>query len=182
MNFGSQLKKLRLEKGFTLADVSKEIKVTSGFISQIENGKTTPSINSLIDILGFYNVPLSTFFKQLEKEDLIMVRAKDVETIKGKKGICVSLLASKLDNNTLESYRIDITSNEPLNLKSISSEINGERFLIVLNGSVQVNISKNNYTLLSGDSLNFKSHLECKITRLGTKTASIILNGTPPIL
>jgi transcriptional regulator with XRE-family HTH domain len=182
MEIGSYMKRIRTDKGMTLAEVAKKIGVTSGLLSQIENGVTTPSVNSLIDILGVYNVPLSVFFNQIEKDETVIVKAKETETIKGKKGIWITLLASKLENNILESYKIDLTAEEPLILKSGSVDKNGERFILVSEGVVEITLPKKTYILSKGDSINFKSHLACKIHRQNGKLASFFLNGTPPIL
>jgi transcriptional regulator with XRE-family HTH domain len=182
MNLGLHIKKIRLDRGLTLADVAKQIGVTSGLLSQIENEITTPSISSLIEILRVFKMPLSVFFQQLEKDDVIVSRSYEEETIKGVRGVIVTLLASKLSNNVLESYTIKLTTNEVLQLKTIQSEINGERFLLVKKGSIEIKLSKEKHVLSQGDSINFKSHLECSITRKGRAIAEIFLNGTPPIM
>jgi transcriptional regulator with XRE-family HTH domain len=182
MKLGEQIRKIRIERGYTLSDVAKAIGVTSGLLSQIENGKTSPSIGSLSEILLFFNVPLSVFFKQLESENAVVVKALDVETIKGKKGVCVSLLASKLENNVLESYRIELTTDEPVRIKAIPSERNGERFLLVIDGSVEVQLPSEKHVLSMGDSINFKSYLECRIKKNMARTTSFFINGTPPLL
>lgn len=182
MKIGMHLKHIRTERGLTLLAVAKAIGVTSGLLSQIENGKTSPSISTLTELLSFYKVPLSEFFKQLEKNSVVVAHAREIETIKGKNGIHVSLLASKLDNNTLESYKIVFTTDEHLRLKSLSADYNGERFILVLSGSVEVRVSEESYTLKKGDSVNFKSYLECEIWRKTSGVVEIFINGAPPIL
>jgi transcriptional regulator with XRE-family HTH domain len=182
MDISELLKKIRLDRGYTLSTVASSINVSSGFISQIENGVSSPSIQSLMDILKFYNVPLSDFFRQMEKEDTVLVRAEDVETITGKKGLAVSYLASKLEHNVLESYKIDLTDDEPLKGKGSNKDINGERFVFVLKGSIEITLQKKQYFLQPGDSINFKSHIPFTIIRIGSKAASFLINGTPPVL
>jgi transcriptional regulator with XRE-family HTH domain len=182
MKIGIHLKHIRTERGMTLLSVAEAIGVTSGLLSQIENGKTSPSISTLTELLSFYRVPLSEFFKQLEKSNVVVTYACDVDTIKGKNGIQVSLLASKLDNNTLESYKIALTTDERLKLKALSSDYNGERFILVLKGSIEVRIAEEYYVLKKGDSLNFKSYIECEIQRNVTGQVEIFINGAPPVL
>jgi len=183
MDLGLLLKKIRLERGFTLAEVSEGVGVTSGLLSQLENGKTSPSINSLEGILHFYQMPLSEFFRQIEKENSILVRAADVETFNTEEdGVSVSLLASKLENNVLESYRIILLESAEIKIKSTPSENNGERFMLLLSGSIEVELPKDKYTLQPGDSLNFKSYLSCNVKNTGDCKSEFILNGNPPIL
>ncbi len=183
MDLGLLLKKIRLERGFTLAEVAEAVGVTSGLLSQLENSKTSPSINSLEGILRFYRMPLSEFFRQIEKENSILVRASDVETFDTKEeGVSVSLLASKLGNNVLESYRIVLQKSSEISVKSTPSETNGERFILLVSGSIEAELPDEKYNLLTGDSLNFKSYLSCIIKNNGDDKAEFILNGNPPIL
>lgn len=183
MDLSLLLKKIRLERGFTLAEVAEGVGVTSGLLSQLENGKTSPSINSLEGILRFYRMPLSEFFLQIEKENSIMVRACDVETFDtDEEGVSVSLLASKLGNNVLESYRIALSGTSQIKVKSSPPEKNGERFILILSGSITAELPEGMFNLKEGDSLNFKSYLSCVINNNGDNKSEFILNGTPPIL
>lgn len=183
MDLGLLLKKIRLERGLTLADVAEAVGVTSGLLSQIENSKTSPSINSLEEILRFYRIPLSEFFHQIEKEKSILVKASDVETFDTEEeGVSVSLLASKLGNNVLESYRIILLESSEISVKSTPPEKNGERFILLLSGNIEVELSDEKYTLSAGDSLNFKSYLSCLIRNNSVEKTEFILNGNPPIL
>lgn len=183
MDLGLLLKKIRLERGFTLAEVAEAVGVTSGLLSQLENSKTSPSINSLEGILRFYRIPLSEFFRQIEKENSILVRASDVETLDTKEeGVSVSLLASKLGNNVLESYRIMLLKSAGISVKLTPPEKNGERFILLISGSVEVELADEKHTMTTGDSLNFKSYLSCKITNISDTMAEFLLNGNPPIL
>lgn len=182
MDLGLLLKKIRLDRGFTLAEVAEAVGVTSGLLSQLENGKTSPSINSLEGILRFYRVPLSEFFRQIEKENSILVRASDIETFDTKEeGVSVSLLASKLGNNVLESYKIILSESAKISVKSTPPEKNGERFILLLAGSIEAALPDENLTLNIGDSLNFKSYLSCIIKNIKDEKAEFILNGNPPI-
>jgi transcriptional regulator with XRE-family HTH domain len=182
MDLGLLLKKIRLDRGFTLAEVAEAVGVTSGLLSQLENGKTSPSINSLEGILRFYRMPLSEFFRQIEKENSILVRASDVETFDTKEeGVSVSLLASKLGNNVLESYKITLSETAKIPVKSTPPEKNGERFILLLAGSIEVALPDENLILNAGDSLNFKSYLSCTIKNTKDEKAEFILNGNPPI-
>ncbi len=56
MLFGERLKKLRLEKGLTLDDVSDIFDLTKTAISYYENGKRFPKMNTLRKMADFYGV------------------------------------------------------------------------------------------------------------------------------
>jgi len=44
---GSNLKRIRTKKGISQGDIGRELKVSRGFISTIENGKTNPTLSTI---------------------------------------------------------------------------------------------------------------------------------------
>lgn len=54
--FGNMLEALRLEKGLSQADLAKEIYVSSGTISNYENGVHYPDIEKLIALADYFHV------------------------------------------------------------------------------------------------------------------------------
>lgn len=182
MNLGYLLKKIRTEKSLTLNEVADRIKLTPSLLSQIENGKTQPSLSSLEAILKYYRVNLSDFFRQVEQRDVILQRRGDVESYQWQDGVELALLASKLENNQLESYEAELQPGKVISVPDLSSDINGERFVIVYEGEITVKLPPSTLQMGKGDSLNFKSYLSCEITNTSEHdTARIFINGLPPI-
>ena len=51
MKIGDKIKRMRIEKGLTQEELANRCELSKGFISQLENDLTSPSIATLIDIL-----------------------------------------------------------------------------------------------------------------------------------
>ena len=51
MQIGDKIKRMRIEKGLTQEELANRCELSKGFISQVENDLTSPSIATLIDIL-----------------------------------------------------------------------------------------------------------------------------------
>ena len=49
-------------KQLTIKEVAERANVTSSLVSQIENNKANPSINSLMAVAKALNVPIGSFF------------------------------------------------------------------------------------------------------------------------
>lgn len=47
VKLGLNLKKIRTKKGISQGDISRELGVSRGFISTIENGKTNPTLATI---------------------------------------------------------------------------------------------------------------------------------------
>ena len=52
MDIGNKIKQLRTRQGLTLEELASRSELTKGFLSQLERDLTSPSIDSLSDILG----------------------------------------------------------------------------------------------------------------------------------
>ena len=183
MNTGPYLKKIRLQKEYTISEVAQRINVSASLLSQIENGKITPSLQTLEDLLRFYAVNFSDFFKQVEQKRYIYVRNSDTETIENANGdVRFTLLASKLQNNALESFLVNFSTGSPLTLARLPDEINSERIIYGIAGSVEVVLDEEQFTISHGDSINFKSYVSCRITNNSGSEAILFVSGMPPII
>lgn len=185
MNIGFFLKKIRKEKHITLNEVAKSTNLTASLLSQIENGKTSPSLNSLEALLRYYRVNISDFFRQVEQKEYIFVKNTDAESIYNQDtGINLTLLASKLEDNVLESYIVEIDPLRRISSETISRELQGERFIYVISGAASASLQGREETisLEPGDSLNFKSYVSCILNNLSaSEKCKLIISGNPPI-
>ena len=51
MNIGEKIRRLRIERQLTQEELANRCELSKGFISQVENELTSPSIATLVDIL-----------------------------------------------------------------------------------------------------------------------------------
>ena len=71
---GIKIKQLRLENGLTQVQLANRCELTKGFISQIENNLTSPSISTLTDILEVLGSSLGEFFDDSEEEAYVFTK------------------------------------------------------------------------------------------------------------
>lgn len=57
--FGQIISGIRREKGLSQQKVCDELNISTSYYSDIENGNVNPSIDILVGIANFYNIPLS---------------------------------------------------------------------------------------------------------------------------
>lgn len=96
---GKKIKDIRLSKGVSLRDLAKHTGLTRSFLSQVERGKTNPSIASLERIAHALNIHLSHFFKEdfPKRFSLIRKKKKKKFVTKGLKTSCEVLASDILD-------------------------------------------------------------------------------------
>ena len=67
MKLGEKIRSMRLECNLTQNELADRCELTKGYISQIENDLTSPSIATLIDILSALGTTLKDFFAEEEE-------------------------------------------------------------------------------------------------------------------
>ena len=83
MNVGNQVSNIRKENQLTQEEFGKLFYVTRQTVSNWENGKSYPDLQTLIDISNQFGISLDV----LLKEDPKMVKAIDKERLLGKKSV-----------------------------------------------------------------------------------------------
>jgi transcriptional regulator with XRE-family HTH domain len=63
VKFGGNLRKLRLEKGFTQEQLANELGIEVSQISRIERGVINTSVVMLYNISSILNIPINKFFE-----------------------------------------------------------------------------------------------------------------------
>lgn len=66
-NIGLLIKSIRKEKGYTLKELSQKVGISISFLSDIENGRSNPSVERLVDIALALETPVSFFLGDNQK-------------------------------------------------------------------------------------------------------------------
>ena len=72
MEIGSKIKALRLQYDLTQEELANRCELTKGYISQLENDLTSPSIATLVDILSALGTTLKDFFAEEQEEKIVL--------------------------------------------------------------------------------------------------------------
>lgn len=54
--FGEKLRQLRMHQKLTMQTLAAQLGTSSGYISNVENGKVTPNIDFAVKVAQFFNV------------------------------------------------------------------------------------------------------------------------------
>ena len=63
VKLGRNLKRIRTQKGVSQGDIARSLKVGRSFITNIENGKTNPTLNTIARIAKAVNVAVGELMK-----------------------------------------------------------------------------------------------------------------------
>ena len=80
LDIGNKIKRLRIEKQLTQEELANRCELSKGFISQVENDLTSPSIATLVDILEILGTNLPEFFNDFKNEKVTFSNEDMFET------------------------------------------------------------------------------------------------------
>jgi transcriptional regulator with XRE-family HTH domain len=172
---GQRFRRLRAQRGLSLAQVARETRVSIGFLSALERGQMRSSIATLRRIARFYRTNILSFFEAAEENSRVVRRAqrKILETTPG---VRMELLAWGRTAMEPHIFRI-----KPGGGSGESYAHAGEEFLHVLRGQFEIWLGgKEHYQLRTGDSLYFESSTPHRWKNPGRKETSLLWINTPP--
>lgn len=150
MEIGTKIKALRLQCGLTQEELASRTELTKGFISQLENDLTSPSISTLVDLLSVLGCDLEKFFSA-DKEEQIVFSPDDFFE-KEADGNKVTWLVPNSQKNNMEPILQEIAPHATLT-EDMPHE--GEEFGYILKGQGILHIGKRTEKIKQGDSFYF---------------------------
>ena len=92
MKIGERLKRLRMVNSLTQEELASRADLTKGFISQLENDATSPSIATLKDIVDVFGISMQEFFSEETDPDIVFGKDARVQATDDGDSIKVELL------------------------------------------------------------------------------------------
>lgn len=179
---GSKIKGLRESKNLTIEEISERSGLSADQINSIENDQYLPSLGPLIKIARALGVRLGTFLDDNDELGPVVCRAADRErdhsisfsndTTDARKNMEYHSLAKQKAGRHMEPFIIDIQASEEKNFKLSAHE--GEEFIYVMEGEVEIEYGKKTYELKAGDSIFYDSIVEHHVHGATGKSAKIL--------
>ena len=163
---GKKIKSIRESKNISIEELSERSGLAVAQVSSIEESDSLPSLAPLIKIARVLGVRLGTFLDDNDELGPVICRKGEMkESIRFSGGTEKSgthmeyfSLAGHKSGRHMEPFIIDI---HPSGDKTfILSAHEGEEFIYVLNGEVEINYGKDKYVLKQGDSVFYDSIVE----------------------
>ena len=165
-NIGYKLRRLREDGGLTVDTLSDQSGVQKSQIELIEKGMIQPSLSTLIKLARTLGIRLGTFLDGMESPEPTLVseqkqqpqgavclsngRGADTEHLK----YC-ALAENKPDRN-MEPFIINVEYTSPDDPGALSHH-EGEEFIYVLEGEIEVRYGKEIYNVKKNESIYFDS-------------------------
>lgn len=181
LTIGSKIKALRINKKYTLKQLSEATGLSVGFLSQIERGISSIAIDSLAKIADCLGVSLSSFFTEsVPEEHDPVVHSFDVHyTTIGPQIVQAILSHDKLKYGILPRIFRLMPYATPDDPKPGMFTHSGEEYIYILSGVVTVWVDGHRYTLYPGDSMQIVSELPHNWENNTNQTAELLSINYP---
>lgn len=184
---GHEIRQLRKARALTLDQLSTLCGRSTSFLSKIERGTARPSLTALQDIAQALGVQIGWFFDEAEpvpdEERPYIVRSGRHRRLTYSDmastdylGLEDHLLSAGLDGDLalgLSRYLPGGSTGDDMQ----SHE--GEEAGVVIEGTIELTIDKETFTLETGDSFSFPSHLPHRYANISDADAKIVWANTP---
>ena len=177
MDIGEKIKRLRTEKQLTQEELANRCELSKGFISQLENDLTSPSIATLMDILEILGTNLKEFFSETSEERITFTNEDMFETENEELKYQLMWLVPNAQKNEMKPIIITLY---PGGQYKEEKPHEGEEFGYVLAGSIYVHIGEKKNKVKKGESFYFRPKANPYISNEGKTTAKVIWVSTPP--
>ena len=179
-DLGEQVRRLRLERGLTLDQVSAKSGCSIGSLSQLERGKGNPAFFTLTKIAHALDVPVARLL-HIGRAVTPVVRRGEGRPLNphptDHRDAVYELLTPDLDR-ALELVRYELPPG--LSTEKTPFVHGGEECGFILRGVQEVNVNGIMYTLKAGDTISFPSTLPHWFRNPGPEVVEGIFVCTPP--
>ncbi|MBN1588938.1 MAG: helix-turn-helix transcriptional regulator [Pirellulales bacterium] len=151
---GTRLKQLRQQRGWSIVQLAREVGVTNGMISQIENHSADPSLTTLRKIAQVLDVPVFYFFISHETEPEVRSSRNRYLLDSHDHGVRHEFISDP-NESSLEFTMIEAKPGLGSGEKQDSHP--GTECALVLQGRMVLEIENRFYELNKGDSITFDS-------------------------
>ena len=179
---GSKIKSIRETKNLSLEEIAESSGLSTEQIISIESDENLPSLGPLIKIARALGVRLGTFLDDSDALGPVVCRAADRErdssisfsngATDARKHMEYHPLAQQKAGRHMEPFVIDINPEESPDFQLSAHE--GEEFIYVMQGEVEIIYGKETYALKEGDSIFYDSIVKHHVHGAPGKSAKIL--------
>ena len=177
---GNKVRLIRESRKLSLEDVSERSNLSVKSIESIENGSLIPGLTPLIKIARVLGTRLGTFMDDQENVGPVVTRSREEKQV-ARFSDRTNAVSSDLDFYSLaqnkagrhmDPFVIDIEPSSEQDIKMSSHE--GEEFIYVLSGLVEIKYGKDTYTLKPGESIYYDSIVAHHVHTANNEKAKIL--------
>ena len=184
---GEKIKSLRTNQEISIQELAERAGLTVEQVSRIEENIDIPSLAPLVKIARALGVRLGTFLDDQDEVGPVVCRKKEAKdaisfsnnAIHSRKHMEYHSLSKSKADRHMEPFIIDVMPTQDTDFVLSSHE--GEEFIMVMEGIMEISYGKNTYLLEEGDSIYYDSIVPHHVHAYEGQAAKILAVVYTPI-
>lgn len=176
MQLGRKIRDLRLRRGMTVQQLAAASNLSKGFISQVENNRTSPSLATLQSLARALDTSMAYLVVEEEQVPHVVRAAQRPRVQVGGNAGRVEVLSAQPKRN-LELILAELPPG--LSSRDKKHYHHGEECVFCIEGTVRLVCGDQTFVLETGDSCHYDGRMPHAVENCGEGTARIVIAMTP---
>ncbi len=170
-SFGAKMRQLRQTKKISLERLANETGFSQRYLKGIEDGTTVPPVSAVIQLAKAFSIDSGSF---LSSEDRAASEKKRKERFfKRTQAYSYKTLTPDAETKHMKAFLVSIEPHQDHRMVDYHHE--GEEFIYVLKGQVEVIVGENRNLIKKNGTLHFNSGITHKLRNLGGQEARLLV-------
>ncbi len=178
VELGQRVKQLRVQKGLTLKMIEASVGVSATHVSEVERGRTSPTVGALCKIASALGVNPS-YLIDFPIGQAVSVTRPGERLVVGTPDRMFEAEVLTQQQPYAEITSLVVTVQPGTSNRFVRGAHPGDKFLYILEGLLEVTFGSNTYVLHTGDSLHFKATLPQEMRNLSEGPCRILWADWP---
>jgi transcriptional regulator with XRE-family HTH domain len=166
---GQKIKSFRLKKNISLDSMANDTGISINNLKNIESGDLIPPVGTLLQIAKALEIDSGFLFRDQEEHLKTRVRAYNKRT----QNYAYTTLIQEAANKHLKAFKVVVDAHQDHQGVGYCHE--GEEFVYVLKGHIEIIVGEHINQLSEGGSLHFNSAIKHMIRNPGEETAELLV-------
>lgn len=176
---GTILRIVREKLNKKQGDIAVDADISISMLSQIERGRVSPSIDTLMAVCNALNLDTAELFRRLVPGRQVRIYQKGKRLSTAKAGVKYEQLITSAESNyPAEMFLLEVAPGRQVGLSQKGHE--GVELGYVLEGTAIMMIGNENHPLSEGDSISFNAHVPHILTNTGDGVFRAVWTVVPP--
>jgi len=166
---GQKIKKARTSKKIKLDQVANETGFSIDYLKDIESGKAMPPVGALLQISRALEIDSGTLLKESESQLESRIKAHTKRT----ENYAYTTLTPGAENKHLKAFLVSVDPHQ--DHRGVGYHHEGEEFVFVLRGKIEVAVGEHINILETGDSLHFNSGIQHNMKSISDEVSEMLV-------
>jgi quercetin dioxygenase-like cupin family protein len=170
-SFGCKMRQLRQAKKMSLEHLANETGYSQRYLKEIEEGIAIPPVSAVIQIAKVLSIDSGSFLSS-EGQEVFEKRRRE-SFVKRTQAYSYQTLTPSAETKHMKAFLVTIDPKQDHRMVEYRHE--GEEFLYVLKGQVEVMVGEDQNLLQKGETLHFDSGIIHKLRNISEEVAELLV-------